>query len=104
MIDPKKRKEPSMDDDQYQTISKRAYELWEAEGRPHGRDREHWEQVEQEVLSQQQQQAASPADDADLSLPQEQSETMAAASSPASTALPAKKASAAGRAKKAKTP
>ena len=24
-------------------IAQRAYEIWEAEGKPHGRDREHWE-------------------------------------------------------------
>jgi hypothetical protein len=23
-------------------VAKRAYEIWEGEGRPHGRDREHW--------------------------------------------------------------
>lgn len=26
-----------------EAIARRAYEIWEAEGRPHGRDREHWE-------------------------------------------------------------
>ena len=27
-------------------IQQKAYELWEAEGRPHGRDIEHWERAE----------------------------------------------------------
>ena len=30
-------------------IRKRAYEIWEAEGRPNGREREHWEQATGEV-------------------------------------------------------
>lgn len=29
-------------------IRKRAYEIWEGEGRPHGRDTEHWSQAETE--------------------------------------------------------
>jgi hypothetical protein len=30
-------------------IARRAYEIWEGEGRPHGRDREHWLRAEAEV-------------------------------------------------------
>lgn len=30
-------------------VRRRAYALWEEEGRPHGRDREHWERAEREV-------------------------------------------------------
>ena len=30
-------------------ISQRAYEIWEAEGRPHGRHDEHWQQAEHEL-------------------------------------------------------
>jgi hypothetical protein len=29
-----------------QRISERAYHLWEADGRPHGQDREYWERAE----------------------------------------------------------
>ncbi len=36
------------DDEREEWISKRAYGLWEAQGRPHGRDREHWEQAARE--------------------------------------------------------
>ncbi len=36
------------DDERQEWISKRAYSLWEAEGRPHGRDRAHWEQAARE--------------------------------------------------------
>jgi len=30
-------------------ISRRAYEIWQAEGCPQGRDAEHWYQAEQEL-------------------------------------------------------
>jgi hypothetical protein len=30
-------------------IRQRAYEIWEREGRPHGRDREHWRQAQAEL-------------------------------------------------------
>ena len=32
-------------------IRQRAYERWEQEGRPDGRDREHWHQAEAEIKS-----------------------------------------------------
>jgi hypothetical protein len=31
-------------------IAKRAYHIWEREGRPHGRDQEHWYAAEREIL------------------------------------------------------
>ena len=34
-----------------EAIARRAYEIWEAEGRPHGRDREHWEAAARELGS-----------------------------------------------------
>lgn len=36
------------EDERQEWISKRAYGLWEAEGCPHGKDREHWEQAARE--------------------------------------------------------
>ena len=30
-------------------IKQRAYQIWENEGRPHGRDREHWERASREI-------------------------------------------------------
>ncbi len=30
-------------------IRLRAYEIWEREGRPYGRDQEHWAQAEREI-------------------------------------------------------
>ncbi len=37
-----------------EAISRRAYELWEQEGRPENRDLEHWLRAEQDLLAQQQ--------------------------------------------------
>ena len=37
--------------EEQEAIARRAYEIWEAEGRPHGRDREHWESAAQELGS-----------------------------------------------------
>ena len=31
-------------------IAKHAYHLWEREGRPHGRDKDHWHTAEREIL------------------------------------------------------
>ncbi len=31
-------------------IRQRAHELWEEEGRPEGRDRDHWQQATREIL------------------------------------------------------
>jgi hypothetical protein len=38
-----------MDSDLTPQILKRAYEIWESEGRPHGRDRDHWFLAEAEL-------------------------------------------------------
>lgn len=32
-------------------IAARAYEIWQASGRPHGHDQEHWLQAERELRS-----------------------------------------------------
>ena len=39
--------DPKTDD--HDAISRRAYDLWHAEGQPHGRDRDHWEQAAREI-------------------------------------------------------
>lgn len=36
-------------DDREHRIRQRAHEIWETSGRPHGREREHWEQATREV-------------------------------------------------------
>ncbi|KQN93143.1 hypothetical protein ASE95_11315 [Sphingomonas sp. Leaf231] len=38
-----------MVDDRNARIRERAYRLWQQEGEPHGRDREHWETAERDV-------------------------------------------------------
>jgi hypothetical protein len=38
----------------YESISQRAYALWEAAGKPEGKENEHWLQAEEEVKRQQQ--------------------------------------------------
>jgi Protein of unknown function (DUF2934) len=35
--------------DMHQRIERRAYELWESEGRPEGRQQAHWRQAEMEI-------------------------------------------------------
>lgn len=38
-------------DDVEERIRRRAYEIWEREGRPHGRDSEHWLRAREEILT-----------------------------------------------------
>ena len=38
-----------MADDRAKRIAERAYQLWEQEGRPEGRDREHWMEAERSL-------------------------------------------------------
>jgi hypothetical protein len=42
---------PDPSRNEQEAIARRAYEIWEAEGRPHGRDREHWESAARELGS-----------------------------------------------------
>ncbi|MGN6584819.1 MAG: DUF2934 domain-containing protein [Rhizobiaceae bacterium] len=39
--------------DKEERIRRRAHEIWEQEGRPHGRDREHWEKAAREIEGEQ---------------------------------------------------
>ena len=41
-----------MMNDHDEQIRRRAYELWESEGRPHGRDAEHWQRAREEIERQ----------------------------------------------------
>jgi Protein of unknown function (DUF2934) len=45
-------------DDLHERVRRRAYELWESEGRPAGRERDHWFQAEHEVATTRRQHAA----------------------------------------------
>lgn len=49
-----------MDDRKEDRVRTRAYELWEKEGRPHGKDKEHWVEAEREHSAQQQAGEARP--------------------------------------------
>jgi hypothetical protein len=40
-----------MRDDREQWLRQRAYAIWEDEGHPNGRDREHWEKAERELAA-----------------------------------------------------
>jgi hypothetical protein len=42
-------------------IRERAYHIWEAEGRPHGRDREHWERASREIGAEAGKRSRKPA-------------------------------------------
>ena len=35
------------DDDDHERISRKAFEIWESEGHPHGRDQSHWDQAKE---------------------------------------------------------
>jgi Protein of unknown function (DUF2934) len=45
-------------DDLHERVRRRAYELWESEGRPAGREYDHWLQAEREVAATPRQHAA----------------------------------------------
>lgn len=38
-----------MEAERHEQIRKRAHAIWEQEGRPHGREQEHWERAEREL-------------------------------------------------------
>jgi hypothetical protein len=41
-----------MEPDKEARIRERAYEIWVSEGRPHGRDAEHWQRAEAEIAAE----------------------------------------------------
>jgi DUF2934 family protein len=47
------------------SISERAYEIWDSEGRPEGRDAEHWEQASAELAAIRNEKGAAPSQEAD---------------------------------------
>jgi hypothetical protein len=51
----------SISDDSQKEIALRAYYIWEREGRPEGREQEHWALAQAEILSEQRVQKAPPA-------------------------------------------
>jgi len=51
-----------MQSDRHERISERAYQIWVAEGRPHGRHDEHWQRAEREIAEEELRVAAAMAD------------------------------------------
>lgn len=51
-----------MDSDKEARIRQRAYEIWQREGQPQGRDAEHWQQAEAEIMAESGASADSAAD------------------------------------------
>jgi hypothetical protein len=49
-----------MNKDREQHIRERAYHIWLEEGRPEGRDREHWQRAERELQPEQNSEAEAP--------------------------------------------
>jgi hypothetical protein len=47
-----KPEEKDMDQDHQERIRQRAHEIWESEGRPEGRDADHWSRAEEELRNQ----------------------------------------------------
>lgn len=49
-----------MNDERTRRIQERAHSIWEQEGRPHGRDAQHWSQAEREIDAEDAARASSP--------------------------------------------
>jgi hypothetical protein len=69
-------------------VARRAYEIWEDEGRPEGRDREHWARAEQAVRADS---AAAPADKAATAPAKRRAPRTKAAAPAAAAPAPARK-------------
>jgi Protein of unknown function (DUF2934) len=50
-----------MAQDREQRVRARAYEIWEREGRPRGRDQDHWYQAERELAAEASDETEPPA-------------------------------------------
>jgi hypothetical protein len=46
--------------DREDRIRRRAYEIWEREGRPHGREQEHWDRAVQEIEAEEPEASRGP--------------------------------------------
>lgn len=58
-----------MDQDLERRIRQRAHELWEAEGRPEGRDIEHWREAERQIMFEEGLGEPTPGGEPDLPRP-----------------------------------
>lgn len=50
-----------MSDDRQHRIRQRAHAIWESQGRPHGHDRDHWDQATREIDAEDKQPARAAA-------------------------------------------
>lgn len=82
-----------MTDDRQHRIRQRAHAIWESHGRPHGNDRDHWDQATREIEAEEAK-AKKPARAAAAAKPK-----AAAAKAPAAKAPAAKKPAAKAKAK-----
>ncbi|WP_433910624.1 DUF2934 domain-containing protein [Sphingomonas yabuuchiae] len=48
-------------DDRETQLRQRAYGIWQSEGEPHGRDRDHWERAERELAEAAPEEGVIPA-------------------------------------------
>jgi hypothetical protein len=69
-------------------IRQRAHAIWEREGHPHGRDQEHWDRAEKEIVAEDAA-AARPAEKAEAPAKPKATDTAATAESPVAAAEPA---------------
>jgi hypothetical protein len=82
-------------------IKQRAYELWEAAGRPHGQDAEHWARAERELTQGGATRTSAKGPNGKATNGAGGKAKAASASSPASKADPAKPRTGAGRSQQA---
>ncbi|WP_119459241.1 DUF2934 domain-containing protein [Rhodospirillaceae bacterium SYSU D60014] len=82
-------------------IKERAYQLWEGEGRPHGKHLEHWRRAEQEVKSQADQSILQRSMERSNPAPGMSPSSPAGATSTPAGSTPAEAAAAAGESKAA---
>jgi hypothetical protein len=71
------------DDDRHHRIRQRAHAIWEAQGRPHGLDREHWDQATRDIDAADAVAAKKPARAAAAAKPKAAAKSKAAAKAPA---------------------
>lgn len=72
-----------MTDDRQHRIRQRAHAIWESHGRPHGSDREHWEQATQEIDAEDAAAKKKPAGSAAAAKPKAAAKPAAAPKPPA---------------------
>lgn len=78
-----------MDGNSSDEIRERAYRIWDAEGRPEGKEKEHWERAERELSSEANASGSSSAGSDVLETPVPKKRRTAAAKKPTAAKKPA---------------